>query len=55
MYLDCVHDQFADSLTPNDLYPYAPSTGVPALRQAWQAKQLAETPSLNAPRPVCLW
>jgi aspartate/methionine/tyrosine aminotransferase len=46
MHLDCVQKQFADDLNADDLYPYAPSTGLPALRAAWQAKQVAETPSL---------
>jgi len=45
MYLDCVHQHF-DGLEPDDCYPYAPSTGLPALRAAWQAKQHEETPSL---------
>ena len=47
MHLPCVHQYFAD-LTPNECYPYAPSFGDPDLRQAWQAKQRAETPSLGS-------
>jgi len=31
---------------PSDLYPYAPPTGKPALRQAWKEKMLKENPSL---------
>lgn len=31
---------------PQDLYPYAPPAGKPALRQAWKEKMYAENPSL---------
>ena len=46
MHLACVQEQFADDMQADDLYPYAPSTGLLPLRQAWHAKQAAETPSL---------
>ncbi|MDA3959921.1 MAG: aminotransferase class I/II-fold pyridoxal phosphate-dependent enzyme [Planctomycetota bacterium] len=47
MYIDCIHSQF-NGLAPDDLYPYAPSPGLPALREAWAAKQREETPSMGA-------
>ena len=46
MNIECVHKYFAD-LSPNECYPYAPSTGVPELRSAWKDKQQGETPSLG--------
>jgi len=52
MHIDCVHQAY-NGLAPDDLYPYAPSTGLPALRQAWQAKQRGETPSLGE-HPISL-
>jgi aspartate/methionine/tyrosine aminotransferase len=48
MHLACVQEHFAAGLKPNDLYPYMPSTGSKTLRDAWAAKQRAETPSLGA-------
>lgn len=45
MYLPCVHRYLSD-LEPDEVYPYAPSTGKPELRKAWAAKQREETPSL---------
>src|SRR4051812_1895931 len=46
MHLACVHENFAPSMKPADLYSYAPSDGKPELRKAWSEKQRAETPSL---------
>ena len=46
MYLSCV-DEYLNGLNPNDVYPYAPSTGKAELRTAWAAKQREETPSLG--------
>jgi aspartate/methionine/tyrosine aminotransferase len=34
-------------LDPTDLYPYAPTGGKPALREAWRKKQLAENPRMR--------
>jgi aspartate/methionine/tyrosine aminotransferase len=35
------------TLDPADLYPYAPTGGKPALREAWKKKQLRENPSMQ--------
>ncbi|MBA3685563.1 MAG: aminotransferase class I/II-fold pyridoxal phosphate-dependent enzyme [Planctomycetes bacterium] len=47
MHLACVHESFAAGMNPRELYEYAPSSGKPELRQAWQQKQRQETPSLG--------
>lgn len=47
MHLPCAHRYFQD-LTAEECYPYAPSTGMPDLRQAWAKKQREETPSLGS-------
>ncbi len=46
LYLQCVNDFFT-GLEPAELFPYAPSFGLPALRQRWRRKQLEENPSLQ--------
>ncbi len=46
MYLDCVHENL-DSFSPNEIYPYAPTTGVVALRDAWSSKLVHDNPSLE--------
>lgn len=46
IHLAAVHKHFA-GVPAKDLYEYAPSYGKPELRQAWAAKQRAETPSLG--------
>ncbi|MFW5882591.1 MAG: aminotransferase class I/II-fold pyridoxal phosphate-dependent enzyme [Planctomycetota bacterium] len=46
MHLACIDECFADDLSPDELYPYAPSQGLPALRQAWRERQQSQTPSL---------
>jgi aspartate/methionine/tyrosine aminotransferase len=46
MHLACVH-QYFHGLTPDECYPYQPSTGNAKLRAAWQQKQREETPSLG--------
>ena len=46
MHIDCVHRYF-NGVTPDEAYPYAPSPGLPALREAWADKQRGETPSLG--------
>jgi len=46
MHLDCIHDWVRD-LDPDDIFPYAPAAGKPALRELWLNKQLAENPSLR--------
>lgn len=45
MHLSCVQEHF--NLDPVDLYPYAPTGGKPALREAWRKKQLAENPLMR--------
>lgn len=46
MHLACIN-QYYNGLKPAEVYDYAPSFGRPDLRQAWAAKQRAETPSLG--------
>lgn len=46
MHLACIHD-YVKGLRPDDVFPYAPAAGKPALREKWREKQLAETPSLR--------
>jgi len=46
MHLDCIHDWVKD-LDPDDVFPYAPASGKPALRELWLNKQLAENPSMR--------
>jgi len=46
MHLACVHRYF-QTLTPSEVFDYAPSYGKPELRQAWARKQREETPSLG--------
>jgi aspartate/methionine/tyrosine aminotransferase len=45
MHLACVAEQFAP-LPPDDVFPYAPSFGLPALRERWRAHIYAANPSL---------
>ena len=45
MHLPCVQKHF--NLDPADLYPYAPTGGKPALREAWREKQLRENPRMR--------
>lgn len=47
MHLEQVHRQFA-GLKPDNLYPYAPSPGLPDLRTAWLEKLRQDTPSLGS-------
>ncbi len=46
MHLACIQDM-VKGLRPDDVFPYAPAAGKPALRDKWQEKQLAESPSLR--------
>jgi len=46
MHLACIHDM-VKALRPDDVFPYAPAAGKPALREKWREKQLAESPSLR--------
>lgn len=46
MYLNVIQETLA-AYHPNDLYPYAPPAGKPALRKLWREKMLAENPSLE--------
>ena len=46
MYLNAIQETLS-SYHPNDLYPYAPPAGKPALRKLWATKMLKENPSLE--------
>jgi len=46
MHLASVHKHF-QGLGPKDIYPYAPVSGKPELREAWQTKQLEENPRMR--------
>lgn len=46
MHLACIQKMLKD-LRPDDVFPYAPAAGKPALRERWRQKQLAESPSLR--------
>lgn len=45
MHLQCLMQQFA-ALSPEDVLPYAPSFGLPALRNKWREHIYAANPSL---------
>lgn len=47
MYLDCIYELFSDHFTPSELFPYAPSTGLLALRKKWKEKMVIDNPSLK--------
>jgi aspartate/methionine/tyrosine aminotransferase len=46
MHLACIRDMLR-GLKPDDIFPYAPAAGKPALRERWREKQIAESPSLR--------
>lgn len=46
MYLNAIQETLS-AYHPNDLYPYAPPAGKPALRKLWAEKMLKENPSLE--------
>ncbi len=46
MHLDCIHDWVKD-IEPEDIFPYAPASGKPGLRELWVKKQLSENPSMR--------
>jgi aspartate/methionine/tyrosine aminotransferase len=46
MYLKSIFKLF-NHLTPEQIFPYAPPYGVPALREMWRDKIISENPSLN--------
>jgi aspartate/methionine/tyrosine aminotransferase len=46
MHLACIHEM-VQGLRPDDVFPYAPAAGKPALREKWREKQIAESPSLR--------
>ena len=46
MYLPLLQDTLS-AYEPEDLYPYAPTSGKPELRSAWKDKMLRENPSLQ--------
>lgn len=37
-------------LTPAEIFPYAPTSGIPALRQAWKEEMIRKNPSLEGKR-----
>ncbi|MBI2601693.1 MAG: aminotransferase class I/II-fold pyridoxal phosphate-dependent enzyme [Deltaproteobacteria bacterium] len=47
MHLNCVGRFFDEGLTPQELYPYAPTTGLMQLRVFWKEKQEQENPSMR--------
>ncbi|MEW6442501.1 MAG: aminotransferase class I/II-fold pyridoxal phosphate-dependent enzyme, partial [bacterium] len=49
MHLGCVYD-WLKGLSPNEVFPYAPAAGLPALRSRWMEKQLAENPAMRGKR-----
>jgi len=49
MHLDSIHD-WLQTFDPAELFPYAPSAGKPALREAWAQKQLRENPTMRGKR-----
>lgn len=51
MHLACIHD-LLNGLDPNEVFPYAPAAGLPALRAKWQEKQFEENPSLAGKKPA---
>ncbi len=46
MYLDAVYEPLK-AFEPKDLFPYAPATGKPELRNKWREKMLEENPTLQ--------
>jgi aspartate/methionine/tyrosine aminotransferase len=44
-YLPCIYD-CVDTFQPSELFPYAPTKGVPELRTVWKEKMLRDNPSL---------
>lgn len=47
MHLSVVRDCFSEGFEPADLFPYAPSRGVTALREFWKEKAFKENPTLR--------
>lgn len=46
MYLDCIYESLKD-FKPSELFPYAPSSGLPDLRKAWKEKMIKDNPLLE--------
>ena len=46
MYLDCIYKPLS-AFDPKDLFPYAPNTGKPELREKWKEKMIKENPSIK--------
>ena len=46
MHLECVKKYF-NELSVDDIFTYAPSFGLPALRKRWKEKIITDTPSLG--------
>jgi aspartate/methionine/tyrosine aminotransferase len=53
MFLDSALEYF-NILAPEDLFEYAPPTGLPALRQIWQEKILADNTQLEGEAAISL-
>jgi aspartate/methionine/tyrosine aminotransferase len=55
LFLESIHESFNDSIDPQNLYPYAPSSGREDLKELWQKRQLIKNPLLgkaNLHQPV---
>ena len=46
MYIPAMKAQFAESMKPGEIFPYAPMGGVPALRKIWKEDMYAKNPLL---------
>ena len=46
MHLECIKKYF-NELSVDDIFTYAPSFGIPALRKRWKEKIITDTPSLG--------
>ena len=50
MYIPAMKAQFADSMKPGEVFPYAPMGGVADLRKAWKEDMYAKNPLLEGKR-----
>ena len=47
MCIPSIFSEFTDNLSKNDVFPYAPTAGDPALRKAWLAEMIDKNPSIK--------
>lgn len=47
MHMECLYKHFEGRFTPSEIFPYAPSTGLPELRDKWKEKMLIDNPSMK--------